>query len=241
MGITAVLGLLLTGMRLQSAALMPGVVVDSQAGLVFCSNAERQVTALKLDSGKPVWTATEKGWPLAVMGSDLVVATLASDPHAFYLKVLGSADGKFRLMSKPVILANWAKPALNYDNTSGYEFRIWAEPSTEAKIQVFWMARKWDDGGIVPKPGMGLGRNAVQHGAVEFHVGSGYLSDLEAPEVAPTFSSTLQADGFTLNLAERPAKLNEPHPLELVYMTSGSEMPAWKFSLGLRAVPRLRM
>jgi hypothetical protein len=256
MGITALLGLLL-GTTLQESAALPGVVISEESHLVFCTNEERRLLALNLETGKAAWTSQDKAWPLAVMGGDLIIAALASDPHSLYLKVFSAAEGKFRVMSRPIVLPAWAKPLLNYDQTTGYEFGIRAATFDEAKVRVYWSARKWPAGGITLKPGLAA---AFENGAgIEFHVGSGYISDIEPPAErvgygleprgqdpanpnATILGQTAKAGARSLYLSETSSGINDMiRPLHLVCRVTDSTTPAWTFSLGKRSVPKLRM
>ncbi len=83
----------------QSYELMPGVVVDAQARVVYTMSSEGGIDALDLDSGNIRWHSDEAQRPLASAGGELLAQTTAARPGALTIAVLDSAGRLLRSSS----------------------------------------------------------------------------------------------------------------------------------------------
>jgi outer membrane protein assembly factor BamB len=203
-----------------SAQAIPGGVADANGKRGYLVNADRQIDAVDLESGKVLWTFKDGGRPLAVVGDRLLVQVVdAKKPHAARVLLL-DADGKNVLESDPLEFPDWVTPGPT-GRWSGRSFA--AQPRVEkGELWLKWKASARYSGGAAPTPEILKAAMKDADGAARVNLESGKVEML-ASDKAPA-------------AAEGPKVSDELKKLAGRQVFNGSEMEMQVTTVGDNAV-----
>lgn len=115
-----------------SFTMMPGVVVDPAAKVVYSMGAEGQVEALALADGRLLWTSQEAARPLVLFGNYLI-AQRPSDSRGIFELAFLAVDRDGALVTRSSVSLGSDVDAL-IDDRLGREFRVDARVETGVPV-----------------------------------------------------------------------------------------------------------
>ena len=166
---------------------IPGGAADAESGRGFVTNANGGVTALDLETGKPLWESKTAGRPLAVVDGRVWVQVRDKD-KSNVIRVVGLTvdDGKTAAESEPIVLPNWV--AAVEGRGAGRSFTS-SPYLDDGDLFVRWQANTWYWGGAAPSPQTEKAARKHADGVARVNLKSGKVEMLEADKAPPPPSS----------------------------------------------------
>ncbi len=166
---------------------IPSGVADAEGRRGFVTNADGDVTALDLETGKPLWESRTAGRPLAVADRRVWVQVRDKD-KANVIRVvgLGVDDGKPAVESDPIVLPDWV--AAEEGRGAGRSFTSSAYLDG-GDLFVRWQANTWYWGGAAPSPQTQKAARRHAGGVARVNLKSGKVEMLETDKAPPPPSS----------------------------------------------------
>ena len=162
---------------------IPGGVADADGSKGFVVNANGVVTALDLETGKPLWESKTAGRPLVVAGGRAWVQARDKD-KGNVLRVVGLAvdDGKPAVESDPITLPEWVSAVEGHG--AGRSFTSSA-CRDGGDILIRWQANAWYWGGAAPPPQVEKAARKQADGVARVNLGSGKVEMLDSDKAPP--------------------------------------------------------
>jgi hypothetical protein len=166
-----------------SVQAIPGGVVDAAGKTGYVVNADRQLDAVDLESGKTLWTFKQECRPLAAVGDRVLVQAVEPTKPNTARVLLLDAEGKKVKESDSLVFPDWVIPGPTV-RWSGRSFT--SQPRIEkGELWLKWQAHAHYAGGAAPTPEILKASKKDADGVARVNLESGKVEMLPADKAPP--------------------------------------------------------